>query len=44
MLGFGIDDKEILVFPDGRAIVKGTLDEAEACDLYYRYVASSGGK
>lgn len=41
MLSFSLDDKEILVFPDGRAIVRGTLDEAEASELYFKYVGTS---
>ncbi len=33
-----IDSYELTVFPDGRAIVKGTSDEALAATLYARYV------
>lgn len=33
-----IEGHEITVFPDGRAIVKGTADEALATALYTRYV------
>jgi molybdopterin/thiamine biosynthesis adenylyltransferase len=40
-LTLGVDDKEIIVFPDGRTIIHGTLDEAEARDLYMRYVAAN---
>jgi adenylyltransferase/sulfurtransferase len=29
---------ELTVFPDGRAIVKGTRDEAVARSLYARYI------
>lgn len=36
MLNFSIDDKEIVVFPDGRAIVKGSLDENEAKEIYFK--------
>ena len=30
--------KEIIVFPDGRAIIKNTVDESAAKELYARYV------
>jgi adenylyltransferase/sulfurtransferase len=33
-----VDGHEFTVFPDGRAIIKGTQDEAEAATLYARYV------
>ena len=33
-----IDDHEFTVFPDGRAIIKGTQNEAEAATLYARYI------
>ena len=33
-----IDGYEFTVFPDGRAIIKGTADEAVAATLYARYV------
>jgi molybdopterin-synthase adenylyltransferase len=33
-----IDGYEFTVFPDGRAIIKGTNDEATAATLYSRYV------
>ncbi len=33
-----IDKYEFTVFPDGRAIIKGTNDEAIAATLYARYV------
>jgi adenylyltransferase/sulfurtransferase len=33
-----IDRYELTVFPDGRAIIKGTSDEAVAATLYARYV------
>ena len=32
------EDYELAVFPDGRAIVKGTSDPAEARSVYIRYV------
>lgn len=38
LLTFIVDERELIVFPDGRAIVKGTTDEAEAKTLYARYV------
>ena len=33
-----IDPYELTVFPDGRAIIKGTTDPAVARSLYARYV------
>lgn len=39
MLSFNVDDYEILVFPDGRAIIKNTIDESKALELYQKYVA-----
>ncbi|MFC1930218.1 ThiF family adenylyltransferase [Chloroflexota bacterium] len=38
MLNFSIEDHEIIVFPDGRAIIKGTIDERVAKHLYAKYV------
>jgi molybdopterin/thiamine biosynthesis adenylyltransferase len=38
MLRFAIDGYEIVLFPDGRAIVKGTDDESLAKGLYAKYV------
>lgn len=38
MLNFRLDDIEIVVFPDGRAIVKGTIDQEEAKELYFKYI------
>ena len=38
MLRFLVDSYELTVFPDGRAIVKGTTDEAIARTLYARYI------
>jgi molybdopterin/thiamine biosynthesis adenylyltransferase len=43
MLNFSAGDHEIIVFPDGRAIVKGTIDVAVARDLYIRYVKRRSG-
>ena len=38
LVRFGIDNHELTVFADGRAIVKGTDDVAKARSLYARYV------
>ncbi len=38
MLRLRVDSYELTVFPDGRAIVKGTTDQAVARTLYARYV------
>ncbi|MFC1871565.1 ThiF family adenylyltransferase [Chloroflexota bacterium] len=38
MLSFSADDKEIIVFPDGRTIIKNTIDESVAKELYIKYV------
>jgi molybdopterin-synthase adenylyltransferase len=38
LLRFQIDDYLMTIFPDGRAIIKGTTDPAEARSLYARYV------
>lgn len=38
LLRFRADAHELTVFPDGRAIVKGTSDEAVARALYARYI------
>jgi adenylyltransferase/sulfurtransferase len=40
MLRFQIDDKEMIVFPDGRAIVKDTTDESLARGLYAKYIGA----
>jgi molybdopterin-synthase adenylyltransferase len=40
MLSFIAGDHEINVFPDGRAIIKGTIDESVARDLYTEHVKS----
>jgi hypothetical protein len=40
VLKFWRDDYEITLFPDGRAIIKGTTDTAVARSLYARYVGS----
>jgi adenylyltransferase/sulfurtransferase len=38
LLTLGVGDHELVVFPDGRAIVRGTSDLALARTLYARYV------
>ena len=38
MLSFSTGEQEMLVFPDGRAIIKNTLNEAQAKELYHRFV------
>ncbi len=40
MLRFTVDDNEMVVFPDGRAIVKNTTDEVLAKGLYAKYIGS----
>jgi adenylyltransferase/sulfurtransferase len=40
LLRFAIDSKEITIFPDGRAIVKGTDDVAEARSVYARFIGT----
>ncbi|MFO0951294.1 MAG: ThiF family adenylyltransferase [Isosphaeraceae bacterium] len=40
MLRFSTDGYEFTVFPDGRAIIKGTNDVAKARTLYAQYVGS----
>ena len=40
MLRFTADQHEMVVFPDGRAIVKGTADEATARGLYAKYIGA----
>ncbi len=40
MLRFAADGHEFTVFPDGRAIIKGTNDIAKARTLYAQYVGS----
>jgi adenylyltransferase/sulfurtransferase len=39
-LRFHIDSYELTVFPDGRAIIKGTTDVALARSLYSRYIGN----
>ncbi len=38
LLKFNVDSYEFTVFPDGRAIIKGTADEDKARTLYAKYV------
>lgn len=38
MLKFGVDGYEFTVFPDGRAIIKGTSDIDKARTLYAKYI------
>jgi adenylyltransferase/sulfurtransferase len=40
MLNFAVDSKEIVIFPDGRAIVKNTADESLARGLYSKYIGN----
>jgi hypothetical protein len=40
MLHFSGDIYEIIVFPDGRAIVKNTIDESLAKELYIKYIGA----
>ena len=38
LLKFNVDSYEFTVFPDGRAIIKGTSDEDKARTLYAKYI------
>ncbi|HEY3790145.1 MAG TPA: thiazole biosynthesis adenylyltransferase ThiF, partial [Urbifossiella sp.] len=38
LLKFDVDDYQFTVFPDGRAIIKGTADADKAKTLYAKYV------
>ena len=40
MLRFTVDNREVVVFPDGRAIVKNTTDESAARGLYAKYIGT----
>ncbi len=40
LLRFSVDDYEVSVFPDARAIIKGTDDESVARTIYARYIGS----
>lgn len=38
LLRFLVDDYELTIFPDARAIIKGTDDEQVALSVYSRYI------
>lgn len=38
LLSIDVGEREIVLFPTGRAIIRGTTDEAEARSMYARYV------
>lgn len=40
MLRFNVNGKEIIVFPNGRAIIRNTIDELEAKEIYHKYITS----
>ena len=40
MLDFKVDSREMVVFPDGRVIVKNTADESLARGLYAKYIGA----
>ena len=40
LLRFRVDSYEVTVFPDGRAVFKGTQDPAVARSLYARYIGA----
>lgn len=40
MFNFVVDSKDIVIFPDGRAIVKNTHDESLARGLYAKYIGA----
>ena len=40
MLQFKVDSQEMVVFPDGRAIIKNTNDEAYAKGIYSKYIGT----
>lgn len=40
MLRFTVDDREMIVFPDGRALVRNTTDESLARALYAKYIVA----
>lgn len=40
LLSFETEDRELVVFPTGRAIIRGTTDETEARSIYTRYVGA----
>lgn len=40
LLSFELADREIVLFPNGRAIIRGTTDETEARGLYAKYIGT----
>jgi adenylyltransferase/sulfurtransferase len=40
MMHFDVDGREMVIFPDGRAIVKNTADESLARGLYAKYIGT----
>ena len=40
MLRFTVENHEMVVFPDGRAILKNTTDESLARGLYAKYIGT----
>ncbi|HUU97836.1 MAG TPA: ThiF family adenylyltransferase [Phycisphaerae bacterium] len=40
MLRFAVDDYQITLFPDGRAIIQGTADAATARGVYAKYIGT----
>ena len=40
MMRFVVGSQEIVVFPDGRAIVKNTSDQSYARGLYSKYIGA----
>lgn len=40
MLRFTANDHDIVVFPDGRAIIKDTIDESQAKEVYSKYIGN----
>lgn len=40
LLSLRVGEREIVLFPTGRAIIRGTTDEAEARTLYARYIGN----
>jgi adenylyltransferase/sulfurtransferase len=40
LLIFSVDAYELTIFPDGRAIVKGTHDPAVARSVYAKYIGA----
>jgi len=39
-LSLALGERELILFPTGRAIIRGTKDEAEARSLYARFVGT----